>query len=92
MSMPLNTFMIGLIAKENSQNLCLVGFLIYAPLILWVVLPIIRYWHERSVFQSVAVQAVDWHNDSGPLFSIFFSSLPLFFLSPSQPFLIQGVH
>ena len=35
-------------------------------------------WHERSAFQLVAIQAVDWHNDSGPLFSLFFSlSFPL---------------
>ena len=37
----------------------------------------VRIRHERSAFQSVSVQAVDWHNDSGPLFSLFFS--PLFF-------------
>ena len=37
------------------------------------------YWHERPPFQSVAVQAVDWHDDSGPLFSLFFSAtFPLF--------------
>ena len=35
-------------------------------------------WHERSPFQLVAVQAVDWHDDSRPLFSLFFS---LFFFS-----------
>ena len=28
---------------------------------------------KQSPFQSVAVQAVDWHNDSRPLFSFFFS-------------------
>ena len=30
--------------------------------------------HEGSVFQSVGVQVVDWHEDSGLLFSLFFSS------------------
>ena len=32
------------------------------------------FWHEQSAFQSVAIQAVDWHDNSGPLFSLFFSS------------------
>ena len=26
------------------------------------------FWHERTAFQSVAVQAVDWYDDSEPLF------------------------
>ena len=46
-------------------------------------------WHERSAFQSVAVQAVDWHDNSGPLFSLFFSTTTS--SSPPQPFLIEGV-
>ena len=40
--------------------------------------PQFRNWHERSAFQSVGIQVVDWHNDSEPLFSLFFS---LFFFS-----------
>ena len=50
----------------------------------------VRIRHERSAFQSVSVQAVDWHNDSGPLFSLFFSSTSpssFLFFSLSQPFL-----
>ena len=31
-----------------------------------------KNWHERSAFQSVAGQAVDWHDDSEALFSLFF--------------------
>ena len=31
------------------------------------------YWHERAAFQSVAVQVVDWHDDSKPLFSLLVS-------------------
>ena len=31
------------------------------------------YWHEWSAFQSIAVQAIEWHADSGPLFSTTFS-------------------
>ena len=30
-------------------------------------------WHERSAFQLVTVQAIDRHDDSGLLFSPFFS-------------------
>ena len=45
------------------------------------------FWHERSAFQSVGVQAVDWHDDSGPLYSLFFSYSFLIIFSPSQPFL-----
>ena len=33
-----------------------------------------KNWHERLAPQSVAVQAVDWHADSRPLFSLLFSS------------------
>ena len=33
-----------------------------------------KNWQERLALQSVAVQAVDWHADSGPLFSLLFSS------------------
>ena len=33
-----------------------------------------HFCHERWSFQSVAIQAVDWHDDSGPLLSLFFSS------------------
>ena len=33
------------------------------------------YWHEWSVIQSIAVQAIDLHYDSGPLFSLFFSTI-----------------
>ena len=29
--------------------------------------------HKPSAFQSVAVQVVDWHDESEPLFSLFFS-------------------
>ena len=36
-------------------------------------------WHERSALQLVAVQALDWHDDSGPLFSLLL--LPLLFFS-----------
>ena len=25
------------------------------------------FWHKRSAYQSVCIQAVDWHEDSGPL-------------------------
>ena len=28
---------------------------------------ILAFWHEQSPFQSVAVQAVDWYDDSEPL-------------------------
>ena len=34
---------------------------------------------QAVAFQSVAVQAVDWHDDSGPLFSQFLSFLLLLF-------------
>ena len=33
------------------------------------------YWHKRSAFQLVGIQAVDWHEESGLLFSLFFFSL-----------------
>ena len=39
-----------------------------------------NFWHERSAFQSVAVQAAEWHNDSEPIFSLFFSFFCLFSL------------
>ena len=35
-------------------------------------LRVINNWHKWSAFQSVAVQAVYWHDDSGPLFSLVF--------------------
>ena len=35
---------------------------------------ILGNWHEWSAFQSFTVLAVDWHDDSGPLFSLLFSS------------------
>ena len=43
-------------------------------------------------FQSVTVQAVDWHDHSGLYFHYsFLLSLPLLFFSLSQPFNIEGV-
>ena len=41
----------------------------------------LKYWHERSAFQSV-----NWHDVS----SHYFHHFPPFH-SPSQPFLIDGV-
>ena len=43
------------------------------------------YWHEWLAFQLVTVQAVDWHYDSGPLFSLFFSTF-LFFSFTTFPY------
>ena len=44
-----------------------------------------KNWHEWLPFQSVAVQAVNLHNEWTTIFTI-----PLLFFSPSQPFLIEG--
>ena len=37
-----------------------------------------KNWHEWLPFQLVTVQAVDWYNDSEPLFSLFFFLFSLF--------------
>ena len=31
------------------------------------VVQLVTFWHKWSLFQLVTFQAVDWHNDSGPV-------------------------